>query len=66
MAVMLQNGKIEKMNRCPKERAISLTKDSIKRAHQASYSHLKARPSPPCLQRLFVVQCKKLIEIIKR
>lgn len=53
LASSVDNGRI----RC---QAISSDKRFIGK-HQASLSHVKAQLSPPRLQTLFVVQCKKLI-----
>lgn len=66
MVIILHDEKIQKINRCSQDQAISLTKDSIEWAHQVSFSHLKAQPSSPSLQRPFVVQCKKLIRNHKK
>lgn len=53
LASSVDNGRI----RC---QAISSDKRFIGK-HQASLSHVKAQLSPPRIQTLFVVQCKKLI-----
>lgn len=63
MAIRFEQGKV---NRRPQGEVISLTKDLSQWAHGASFSHLKAQLSLPHPQRLFVVQCKKLIRNHKK